>query len=142
MKRFKTQISKSNQLKIRQREEGKNQSVTGLEPERHHAGARLAGWAGSCVRMAAVETCWRGPGSGPAGAPGEGLAGWPGKGPAAARCRPRQGSCRGSRGLPRQEPCRGLLPSYSYFILTNLCLHKDLHATTKVPPEPCPNMFV
>ena len=42
-----------------------------------------------------VEACWRGPGGGPAGVLGEGLAGWPGKGLAVARCRPRQGSCRG-----------------------------------------------
>ena len=43
----------------------------------------------------------------PAGVLGEGLAGWPGKGLAVARCRPRQGPCRGSRGFPRQGSCRG-----------------------------------
>ena len=33
----------------------------------------------------------------------------------------------------------GRLPSYPHLILIALCLHKDLHATTEVPPEPCPN---
>ena len=33
----------------------------------------------------------------------------------------------------------GWLPSYSLLILIALCLHKDLHATTEVPPEPYPN---
>ena len=34
------------------------------------------------------------------------------------------------------------MPSYPHLILNILCLHKDLHATTEVPPEPCLNAFV
>ena len=42
--------------------------------------------------------------------------------------------------FPRQGSCRGLLPSNPHLILDILCLHKDLHATMEVPPEPCPNV--
>ena len=59
--------------------------------------AQLVGLAAACERRCKLG--WRGPGGGPAGVLGEGLAGWPGKGLAVARCRPRQGPCRGSGGL-------------------------------------------
>ena len=69
--------------------------------------AQLVGLAAACERWWRLG--WCGPGSGPAGVLGEGLAGWPGKGLAVwpgkglavARCRPRQGSCRGSCGFLR-----------------------------------------
>ena len=89
---------------------------------------------------AACEQWWRlgwcRPGSGPADVLGEGLAGWLGKGLAVARCRPRQGPCRGSGGLPRQASCRGLSSSNPHLILSVPCLHKDLHANMEVPPKP------
>ena len=34
------------------------------------------------------------------------------------------------------------MPSNPYLILSILCLHKDLHATMKVPPEPWPNVVI
>ena len=100
--------------------------------------AQLVGLAAACERR--WKLGWCGPGSGPAVVFGEGLAGWPGKGLVVARCRPRQGSCRGSCGFPRQESCRGSLPSNPHLILNILCLHKDLHATMEVPPEPWLNV--
>ena len=103
----------------------------------------LPSWFGLA---AACERRWRlgwcGPGSGPAGVLGEGLAGWPGKGLAVAHCRPRQGPCRGSRGFPRQGSCRGSSSSNPHLILSVPCLHKDLHATMEVPPEPWPNVML
>ena len=52
------------------------------------------------------------------------------------RGRPRQGSCRGSRGFPRLGSRRGSSSSGPHLILYASDLHKDLHATTEVPPEP------
>src|SRR3990170_1725918 len=57
-----------------------------------------------------------------------------------ACCCPRQGSCRGSCGSPRQGSCRGSLSFNPHLILNIPCLHKDLHATMEVPPEPWPNI--
>ena len=102
--------------------------------------AQLVGSVAACEWQRRLG--WCGPGSGPAGALGEGLAGWPGKGLVVAFCCPQQGPCRGPCGFPQQEPCRGLLPSNHHLILNILCLHNDLHVTTEVPPEPCPNAFV
>ena len=59
--------------------------------------AQLVGLAAACERWWKLGR--RGPGGGPASILGEGLAGWPGKDLAVARCRPRQGSCRGSCGF-------------------------------------------
>ena len=50
--------------------------------------------------------------------------------------RPRQGACRGSCGFPRLGSCRGSPSSGPHVILCIYDLHKDLHATTEVPPEP------
>ena len=102
--------------------------------------AQLVGLAAACERWWRLG--WCGPGSGPAGVLGEGLAGWPGKGLVVARCRPRQGSCRGSGGLPRQGSCRGSSSSNPHLILSVPCLHKDLHATMEVTPEPWPNVIL
>ena len=77
--------------------------------------AQLVGLATACERW--WKLVRRGFGSGPAGVLGEGLAGWPGKGLAVARCRPRQGSCRGSGGLPRQGSCRESSSSNPHLIL-------------------------
>ena len=53
------------------------------------------------------------------------------------RCsRPRQGACRGSCGFPRLGSRRGSSSSGPHRILYASDLHKDLHATTEVPPEP------
>src|SRR3990170_4992408 len=100
--------------------------------------AQLVGLAAACEWRWRLG--WCGPGSGPAGVLGEDLAGGPGKGLAVARSRPRQGSCRGSCGFPRQGSCRGSLSSNPHLTLNIPCLHKDLHATTEVPPEPWPNV--
>ena len=83
----------------------------------------MVGLAAACEQR--WKLGWRGPGGGPAGVLGEGLAGWPGKGLAVwpgkglavARCRPRQGPCRGSGGLPRQGSCRGSSSSNPHLIL-------------------------
>ena len=67
----------------------------------------------------------------------------------------RQGSCRGVLASPARVlswranfPGKGLAGGlvgffgedscYPHLILSILCLHKDLHTTTEVPPEPCP----
>ena len=93
---------------------------------------RLLSWPGSCMLprrcrpswfglAAACKRRWRlgwgGPGGGPAGVLDEGLVGWPGKGLAVACCRPRQGPCRGSGGLPRQGSCRESSSSDPHLIL-------------------------
>ena len=97
------------------------------------------------VELAAVwERRWslgrRRPGCSPAGVLGKGLAEGPARVSLRPRGRPRQGLCRGSGGLPRQGSCRGSLSSNPHLILNIPCLHKDLHATTGVPPEPWPNV--
>jgi hypothetical protein len=55
------------------------------------------------------------------------------------RGHPWQGSCRGSCGSPRLGSRRGLSSSGPHLILCIYDLHKDLHATMEVPPEPLPN---
>ena len=77
--------------------------------------AQLVGLAAACERW--WKLVRRGFGSGPAGVLGEGLAGWPGKGLAVVCCRPRQGPCRGSGGLPRQGSCRESSSSNPHLIL-------------------------
>ena len=81
---------------------------------------------------------WCGPGSGPTDALGKGLAGWLGKGLAVARCCPRQGTCRGSCGFPWLRSHQGSSSSNPHLISYVLCLHKDLHVTMELPPEPGP----
>ena len=44
------------------------------------------------------------------------------------------------KGLPRLGSRQRLPSSGPHLILSILCLHKDLHATMEVPPEPWPNL--
>jgi len=78
----------------------------------------------------------RGPGYGLAGAPDRSLVGAPARVLLRHRSRPRQGSCRGSRGSLWQGSRRGSSSSGPYLILGAYDLDKDLHAITAVPPEP------
>ena len=88
--------------------------------------AQLVGLAAACERRWRLG--WCGPGCGPTDALGKGLA--------VARCCPRQGSCRGLVGFLGKNLVEDLLPSNPHLILNIVCLHKDLHATMEVPPEP------
>ena len=107
----------------------------------------LLSWSGGRTlprRCVPSWLCWQrrwslggcGPGSGPADVLGKGLAGAPARVLPWHCGRPRQGSCRRSRGFPWQGSCRGSLSSGPYLILCVYDLYEDLHAPMEVPPEP------